>query len=156
MLTVEGEANAFFAEKRKSVRNSDVDGDPALQAKFWRLLGGEEREVDHVRRVSIVQLPRSSVATHSRIPRQSRTCAEDVARNIKWPSLKAVSARAREQKKEQRGALAQVKGFSLCEVGWHRRADIACLLEAEMLLSMVCARGEPGSLERIQDAALDV
>ena len=75
MLTVqlEVELPTFFTEHRRSVRNSDVEVSRTPGLKFWMLLGGGDREVDHVRYVSIVQLPQSSGATHSWIPYWSRT-----------------------------------------------------------------------------------
>ena len=39
----------FFAEHRKSVRNSDVEVSRTPDFKLWMLLAGEESETDHVR-----------------------------------------------------------------------------------------------------------
>ena len=42
-------AGAFFAERRKSVRNSDVEVSRTPELEFGMLLGGEKSEIDHVR-----------------------------------------------------------------------------------------------------------
>ena len=64
--------------------------------------------------------------------------------------------------REQRGAaLPQLESLSLCEMGWAMKSHLCLTLtrpsslsapeptEAEMELSMTCARGEPASPELI-------
>ena len=99
----------FFAEHSKSMRNSDVEVSRTTSLKFWMFLGAEEREFDLVRCVSIVQLPRSSGATHSWIPYRSRT----------WFG-------AHRPKYEVAEFLPRRGDLSLCGVGWALKSQL-CL-----------------------------
>ena len=115
----EMELATFFAEPRKSVRNSDVEVSHTPDLKFWTLLGGEKSEIHDVRCVrnrSPSTKLWSDTLTHT-VP-QRNLVAERVARNVRRSSRKAGRARAREQNKEELGgALPRLESPSLCEVG---------------------------------------
>uniref|UniRef100_A0A7S1ACU6 PH domain-containing protein n=1 Tax=Noctiluca scintillans TaxID=2966 RepID=A0A7S1ACU6_NOCSC len=96
---LEVELATFFAEHRKSVRNSDVEVSHTPDLKFWMLLGGE-CEIDDVRCVR----NRSASTklwgdTHMDPVPERDLVAERIVRNARMSSRKAERARAREQKR---------------------------------------------------------
>ena len=111
------ELATFFAELRKSVRNSDVEVSHTRDLKFWMLLGGEESEIDDVRCVKN-RSPSTKLWSGTlmdTVPERNLV-AERVARNMR---------RSRERNMEQLGgALPRLESLSLCEVGWALKSHL--------------------------------
>ena len=99
---LEVEMATFFAEHRKSVRNSDVEVSHTPDVKFWMLLF-LEIEIDDVRcvrnRSASTKLWGDTII--DTVPERDLV-AERAARNMRRSSRKAERARAREQKKAAR------------------------------------------------------
>ena len=96
-------AGAFFAEYRKSVRNSDVEVSRTPDLKFWMFLGGEESEIDHVRcvRKRSVSAKLWGDTFTDTVPEPDLN-AERVARNVKWSSRKSELSRANRRRTARR------------------------------------------------------
>ena len=74
----------------------------------------------------IVQLPRSSGATHSWIPYRSGAWLQ--ARRPRQEDVFSESEKSAREQKSNSAEPLPLEGLSPCKVGWHRRADFACHL----------------------------
>ena len=185
ILTVGRKANAFFAEHRKSVRNSDVEVSRTPGLKFWMLLEGESK-ARSVRSITSAATSASTKlgGTHSRIPYRSRTWFG--ARRAKHEVAFAESRKSSRPRTEEGTARSPyptggpqslpggmaLKSHLCVHSKWERAMqeklkrcstfsrgeEVQTFFPFRCLRSpsMVCARGKPVSPEVTHDAALDV